>query len=577
MAYSSKYWRLDLGMQAAQTDGDQLSEVAFFDGSGAAISLTGATVTASSTGAATNLCPNSIASGSTWGGTTVTANAAAAPDGTLTAGKAVVNGSASGITSTHYLNPAVAQYTISVWLRADVEINITPSAIWDNSSGTQMVVPHPVTVTTQWQRFVLPATTTQTGAKGIYWQINLSSGQTVYFWGTQIEVGSTASAYVPQPGGVASGGPSVLTDGSTSTWWYPGALAAGGTASLYLTFPAAVDVGSIQFTQGNNLFEGPASTAIYTSPDGSTWTKVASANFAAWSGTTPQTVILTEAEISQLGAQALTVNNPEAEIFQFGAQALTVNDPAAEISQLGAQALTVNNPAARIFQAGLLAFVQYYPPYQVFQLGAEALTINDPQAQIGQLGAQALTINEPDAQVFQLGLMAFVRYVPAATPAPLTVTRKPGTRIDVALTYDSSLRALDTVFDGKDFVLDDTPASVLLGSLLVDRRAHPDDTWPPAVPDWANPSSLSARKGWVGDALDQHGLLVGSRLWELDRRLAEEQTRSDCQDYLVEAVQPLESQRGYAIKIQVAWEMPQILGYSVTVGSTTIQLKKALS
>ncbi|MDE3106518.1 MAG: phage GP46 family protein, partial [Acidobacteriota bacterium] len=167
--------------------------------------------------------------------------------------------------------------------------------------------------------------------------------------------------------------------------------------------------------------------------------------------------------------------------------------------------------------------------------------------------------------------MAFVRYVTPPTPAPLSVTRKPGTRIDAALAYDPTLRALDTVFDGTDFVLDETPASVLLGSLLVDRRAHPDDTWPQPVPDWANPSSLNARKGWVGDALDQNGLLAGSRLWELDRRLSVEQTRSDCQDYLVEAVQPLESQRGYAIKIQVDWEMPQILGYSVTVGSTTIQ------
>ncbi len=286
---------------------------------------------------------------------------------------------------------------------------------------------------------------------------------------------------------------------------------------------------------------------------------------------------MTQANVYQLGGEALTVNNPAAQVEQLGVEALTVNNPSAQVEQFGAQALTVNNPLAQIFQAGLLAFVVYAPAYEVYQLGAEALTINNPPAQVEQLGAEALTVNDPAAQIFQAGLMAFVRYVAPASAAPLTVARKPGTRIDAAMTYDPSFRALDAVFDGHDFVLDETPASVLLHSLLVDRRAHPDDTWPTPVPDWANPSSLNARKGWVGDALDLNGQLVGSRLWELDRRLADEQTRSDCQDYLVEAVQPLEAQRGYAIQIQVAWELPQILGYSVTVGSTTIQLKKAMS
>ena len=150
-----------------------------------------------------------------------------------------------------------------------------------------------------------------------------------------------------------------------------------------------------------------------------------------------------------------------------------------------------------------------------------------------------------------------------------------GTVFDAAIVYDPHLRALDAVFNGVDFEIDTTPASVLLHSLLVNRRAHPDDPWPPEVPDWANPSSLTARGGWVGDALDPTGQLVGSRLWELDRRLADEQTRSDCQDYLVEALTPLETSRGYAISVQTGWEASQILGYGVTVGSTNLQLRKA--
>ncbi len=150
------------------------------------------------------------------------------------------------------------------------------------------------------------------------------------------------------------------------------------------------------------------------------------------------------------------------------------------------------------------------------------------------------------------------------------------TRFDDMLVFSPKMGGLDAVFDGADFARDYTPASILLASLLVHRRAHPDDTWPPVVLDWANPSSLSARGGWVGDALDVNGQLSGSRLWELDRRLADEQARSDCQDFVVEAVGPLEKQRGYALRVQTGYIAPQILGYSITEGSTTVQLSKVL-
>ncbi len=286
---------------------------------------------------------------------------------------------------------------------------------------------------------------------------------------------------------------------------------------------------------------------------------------------------MTQAQVYQAGLQALTATSAAAQVEQAGLVAFTGNNSAAQIEQAGLQALTVNASAAEIFQTGVIAFVRYKPTYEIYQLGAEALTVNDPAAQVEQLGVQALTVNDPAAQIYHAGLMAFVRYLPPPASAPLTATRRPGTLVDAALIYDPTLRALDAVFTGTDFGLDETPASVLLGSLLVDRRAHPDDTWPAPVPDWANPSSFNARRGWVGDALDPSGRLVGSRLWELDRRDNSEQTRSDCQDYLVEALTPLETVRGYAIQINVAWEKPQILGYSVTVGATTIQLKKALN
>lgn len=152
-----------------------------------------------------------------------------------------------------------------------------------------------------------------------------------------------------------------------------------------------------------------------------------------------------------------------------------------------------------------------------------------------------------------------------------------GVSFDAALTYDPAQGGVDAVFTGTDFAIDTTPASVLLHSLIVERRAHPDDAWPAPVPDWSNPATLTARRGWVGDMLDAFGRRVGSRLWELDRRLADEQTRADCQNYLVEALGPLEQSRGYAVKVQVGRFEGQRLPYSVTAGATIIQITKALS
>lgn len=163
----------------------------------------------------------------------------------------------------------------------------------------------------------------------------------------------------------------------------------------------------------------------------------------------------------------------------------------------------------------------------------------------------------------------------ATSPANLQTTN--GVSFDAALTYNFEQGGLDAVLTGTDFAVDNTPASVLLHALLVDRRAHPDDVWPTPVPDWSHPDTLTARRGWVGDALDASGQLVGSRLWELERRLANEQTRADCQNYLVEALTPLEQSRGYAVKIQVSPFAGQTLPYSVTAGATTIQFQKAFA
>ncbi len=158
-------------------------------------------------------------------------------------------------------------------------------------------------------------------------------------------------------------------------------------------------------------------------------------------------------------------------------------------------------------------------------------------------------------------------------PAP--VARAPGAPVDVMLQYDASLGCCDVVFNGVDFALDATPASAMLMTLLAKRRAHPDDVLPNSVPDWHAPSQFNARGGWCGDALDPAGARVGSRMWVFSRRLADEQTRVDIENCLVEAMAWLESVRGLALQVTVRWVAAQFLGYQVRAGGTVLALKKA--
>lgn len=152
--------------------------------------------------------------------------------------------------------------------------------------------------------------------------------------------------------------------------------------------------------------------------------------------------------------------------------------------------------------------------------------------------------------------------------------------IDIALAYDPLNRRCDVVFAGRDFALDATPASAVLFSTFADRRAHGDDNLTDAVPDWSNPSSLVARRGWCGDHLSAGGGLVGSRLWLLGRRKATEQTRQDAEGYAAEAYAWLEAVRNYAVQVTVrlvtTLETPA-MGLLVQVGRTRLALQRALA
>jgi len=118
-------------------------------------------------------------------GLTVSTNAATAPDGTTTADQLNIASDALSriqqVTST-----SAGNYTLSVWLRVP---SGTASIRFGESGDLETI-----TVTTTWQRF----TRTVNTASPIFTIRANASGTvaTVYAWGAQLEVGSTATAYM---------------------------------------------------------------------------------------------------------------------------------------------------------------------------------------------------------------------------------------------------------------------------------------------------------------------------------------------------------------------------------------------
>ena len=127
-------------------------------------------------------------------GTTVTANSATAPDGTLTADTVAYNGTDvpgsyriySGTTSVSITG---AGYTAKVWLRADAPVTI---AIGGN---TVAGVVTSVNVTTDWQQFTISGT--GNGVSGVQLLIYSPAGNNaafqVYAWGASITNASDAA------------------------------------------------------------------------------------------------------------------------------------------------------------------------------------------------------------------------------------------------------------------------------------------------------------------------------------------------------------------------------------------------
>ncbi len=140
---------------------------------------------------------------------TATDNAVTAPDGTTTAAS-IAWGSASNATGIY--NQVLGSWTgitttKSIYIRADVAggtVNL-------NDPGFS-VTPTTLTLTTSWQRVTLSASG-QTIYAGVWVQKTASSPSTIYLWGGQLEIGSTANTYIPTTTTAVYGTPTLSFSG----------------------------------------------------------------------------------------------------------------------------------------------------------------------------------------------------------------------------------------------------------------------------------------------------------------------------------------------------------------------------
>jgi len=141
---------------------------------------------------------------------TATDNATTAPDGTTTAASVAWASATNGTGIYQYktgLSWTGISNTKSIYVRADVAGGtvVLVDAGYGGSTTT-------LTLSTSWQR-VTVTESAQTNAAGLWVQKTASSPNTIYVWGGQLELGSTANTYIPTTTTAVYGTPTLSFSG----------------------------------------------------------------------------------------------------------------------------------------------------------------------------------------------------------------------------------------------------------------------------------------------------------------------------------------------------------------------------
>lgn len=132
---------------------------------------------------------------------------------------------------------------------------------------------------------------------------------------------------------------------------------------------------------------------------------------------------------------------------------------------------------------------------------------------------------------------------------------------------------LDLVINENGGVSQETTfQTLILSSLLLNRRAHDDDVLPHGFRSAAG-GIADDRQGWAGDVLDERGRVIGSRLWLLAQELATDDTRRRAREYIDEALEWLFDD-GYVSRIEMTdnWPHRNRLDLNVNIFMTNGEL-----
>lgn len=126
---------------------------------------------------------------------------------------------------------------------------------------------------------------------------------------------------------------------------------------------------------------------------------------------------------------------------------------------------------------------------------------------------------------------------------------------DIITIFDTAQSRCDWQMAGAQLASGDDLSTTILLSLFTDRLANPDDTIPDGTAD---------PRGWWGDQGEE--VIIGSRLWLLDRSKLTEVVAAQARDYAAEALKWMQDD-GVVTEIDITTQiiLPNILGLQVVV------------